>query len=192
MASSKSVFKFNPLTFERWGDLETLFGKRGACGGCWCMWWRSSRKEFEAKKGEGNRNALKRLVKGNVQIGIIAYDQKKPVGWISFAPREHYLKLGSSKVLKPVDDKSVWSVSCFFINKDYRRKGLTVELLREAEKYAKKNGARILEGYPIDTKDKNYAPAFANTGLVSAFRQAGFQEVERRSATRPIMRKVLK
>lgn len=191
MASSKFAYKFNPLTLEKWGDLQTLFGKRGACGGCWCMWWRISRKEFEEKKGDGNRIALKRLVKGNAQTGIIAYDDKKPVGWIAFAPREHYLKLETSKILQPVDEKPVWSVSCFFIDKDYRRKGLTIELLREAEKFARKNGARILEGYPIDSKTKNYAPVFANTGLVSAFRQAGFQEVERRSATRPIMRKVL-
>lgn len=187
-----SKLKFSPLTYERWRELETLFGEKGACGGCWCMWWRISRKEFEAKKGDGNKTALKRLVKGNVQTGIIAYDEKKPVGWIAFAPREHYFKLETSKILKPVDDKPVWSVTCFFINKDYRRKGLTVELLREAEKFARKNGGKILEGYPIDPKTKNYAPVFANTGLFSAFRQAGFQEVERRSATRPIMRKVLK
>jgi GNAT superfamily N-acetyltransferase len=192
MIKTKSQFKFQPLTIDKWRDLEKLFGERGACGGCWCMWWRSSRKEFEAKKGEGNRTALKRLVKGNVQTGIIAYDQKKPVGWIAFAPREHYLKLETSKILMPVDKKPVWSVSCFFIDKDYRRKGLTVELLKEAGKYTKKNGGRILEGYPIDPKTKNYAPVFANTGLVSAFRQAGFQEVERRSETRPIMRKILK
>lgn len=191
MASSKLSLKFSPLTYEKWGDLESLFGKKGACGGCWCMWWRSSRKDFEAKKGEGNRTALKRLVKGNVQTGIIAYDQKKPVGWIAFAPREHYLKLETSKILMPVDEKPVWSVSCFFIDKDYRRKGLTVELLNEAGKFAKKNGGRILEGYPIDPKTENYAPVFANTGLASAFRQAGFKEVERRSETRPIMRKVL-
>ncbi len=191
MSSSKNVFKFNPLTYERWGDLETLFGKRGACGGCWCMWWRIPRKEFEAKKGDGNRTALKRLVKGKAQTGIIAYDEKKPVGWIAFAPREQYYKLDTSKILKPIDNKPVWSVTCFFIDKNYRRKGLTVELLREAGKFAKKNGGRILEGYPIDPKTENYAPVFANTGLVSGFRQAGFQEVERRSATRPIMRKVL-
>ncbi|HSD62638.1 MAG TPA: GNAT family N-acetyltransferase [Ignavibacteriaceae bacterium] len=191
MSAAKSNFKFNPLTYERWGDLKKLFGEKGACGGCWCMWWRISRKDFETKKGEGNFTALKRLVKGNSQTGIIAYDEKKPVGWIAFAPREHYFKLETSKILKPVDDKPVWSVTCFFINKDYRRKGLTIELLKEAEKFTRKNGGRILEGYPIDPKTKNYAPVFANTGLASAFRQAGFKEVERRSETRPIMRKVL-
>ncbi len=192
MAAIKSAYKYQPLTYEKWRDLENLFGQKGACGGCWCMFWRESRKEFEEKKGEGNRTALRRLVKGKVQTGIIAYDEKNPVGWIAFAPREEYPKLETSKILKRVDDKPVWSVVCFFINKGHRRKGLTIELLREAEKHAKKNGGRILEGYPIEPKTKNYAPAFAYTGLASAYKKAGFSEVARRSETRPIMRKVLK
>jgi GNAT superfamily N-acetyltransferase len=192
MSASKNGFKFKPVTIEIWRDVETLFGKKGACGGCWCMFWREPKKEFEVKKGEGNKIAFKRLVKGNSQTGIIAYDNKTPVGWIAFAPREHYTKLETSRILKPVDDKPVWSVVCFFIHKDYRRKGLTIELLKEAEKHAKKNGARILEGYPIEPKTDNYVPAFAYTGLASAFRKAGFQEAARRSDTRPIMRKALK
>lgn len=192
MSSSKTDFRFQPLTYERWKDVENLFGDRGACGGCWCMHWRLSRKDFEEKKGEGNRIALKRLVKGKAQTGIIAYDQKSPVGWIAFAPREQYPKLETSRVLKAVDDKPVWSVVCFFIEKNYRRKGLTVELLKEAEKHARKNGARILEGYPIEPKTENYAPVFAFTGLAAAFRKAGFTEAARRSETRPVMRKVLR
>ncbi|HEY6906590.1 MAG TPA: GNAT family N-acetyltransferase [Ignavibacteriaceae bacterium] len=192
MTKVKTDFRFQPVTIENWKDVEKLFGERGACGGCWCMHWRLSRKEFEEKKGEGNRIALKRLVKGKEQIGIIAYDQKTPVGWVAFAPREQYPKLETSRVLKAVDDKPVWSVVCFFIDKNHRRKGLTVELLKEAEKYARKNGARILEGYPIEPKTENYAPVFAFTGLAAAFRKAGFTEAARRSETRPIMRKILK
>lgn len=192
MTSAKPDLRFQSLTYERWKDVESLFGDRGACAGCWCMYWRQTAKEFDQKKGEGNRVALKRLVKGKTQTGIIAYDKKTPVGWIAFAPREEYKRLETSRVLKPVDQKPVWSVVCFFINKDYRRKGLTVELLREAGKHAKKNGAKILEGYPVDPKTKNYAPVFAYTGLASAFKKAGFSEVARRSETRPIMRKILK
>ena len=192
MSSDKNVFRFQPLTYERWKDVETLFGEKGACAGCWCMYWRQTSKEFNQKKGEGNRVALKRLVKGKTQTGIIAYDNKTPVGWVAFAPREEYKRLETSRVLKVVDDKPVWSVVCFFINKNYRRKGLTVELLKEAGKHAKKNGARIIEGYPVDPKTKDYAPVFAYTGLASAFKKAGFTEVTRRSETRPIMRKILK
>jgi GNAT superfamily N-acetyltransferase len=192
MPSEKSGFRFQPLEYERWRDAENLFGERGACGGCWCMHWRETGREFNEKKGEGNRVAFKRLVKGKAQTGIIAYADKTPVGWIAFAPREEYTRLSTSKILKPVDDKPVWSVVCFYIDKNYRHKGLTIELLKEAEKHAKKNGAKIIEGYPIDPGTKNYVPAFAFTGLASAFRKAGFTEVARRSETRPIMRKILR
>jgi GNAT superfamily N-acetyltransferase len=192
MLSADTDLSFQSLTYERWKDIEKLFGERGACAGCWCMYWRQSGKEFNEKKGEGNRVALKRLVKGKAQTGIIAYDKKIPVGWIAFAPREQYRRLESSKILKEVDGKPVWSVVCFFVDKNYRKKGVTVELLREAGRHAKKNGGRILEGYPIDPKTKNYAPVFAYTGLASAYRKAGFTEVARRSETRPIMRKILK
>lgn len=192
MSSTKNEFRFQPLTYEKWKDVEALFGERGACAGCWCMYWRQTSKEFNQKKGEGNRVALKRLVKGKNQIGIIAYEDKTPVGWIAFAPREEYKRLETSRVLKVIDDKPVWSVVCFFVDKNYRRKGLTVELLNEAGKHAKKNGARILEGYPVDPKTKDYAPVFAYTGLASAFKKAGFTEEARRSETRPVMRKILK
>ena len=192
MTSEAKPLSFRSVTFERWKDVETLFGEKGACAGCWCMYWRQTRREFNEKKGEGNRIALKRLVKGKAQTGIIAYDKKIPVGWIAFAPREEYRRLETSRVLKVVDNKPVWSVVCFFIDKKYRRKGLTVELLKEAGKFAKKNGAKILEGYPVDPKTKDYAPVFAYTGLASAFRKAGFSEAARRSETRPIMRKMLR
>ena len=192
MPSPKTEYKFQPLTYERWKDIEVLFGDRGACAGCWCMYWRQSHKEFDQKKGESNRIALKRLVKGKIQTGIIAYENRVPVGWIAFAPREQYIRFESSRILKPVDEKPVWSVVCFFVDKYHRRKGLTIGLLNEAAKYTKKNGGRILEGYPIDPKTDNYAPVFAYTGLASAFRKAGFKEAARRSGTRPIMRKILK
>ncbi len=191
MPSPKSEYKFLPLAFERWKDIEILFGEHGACAGCWCMYWRESHKVFDQKKGEGNRIAFKRLVKGKEQTGIVAYDKKTPVGWIAFAPREQYARLETSKILKAVDDKPVWSVVCFFIEKNHRRKGLTVELLNEAAKHTKKNGGKILEGYPIDPDTDNYAPVFAYTGLASAFRKAGFTEAARRSDKRPIMRKIL-
>ena len=104
------------------------------------------------------------------------------------APRQAFPALERSRILKRVDDQPVWSVVCFFIAKTYRRQGLTVSLLRAAVKYARQQGARIVEGYPEDPKKANIPPPFAFTGLASAFLQAGFVEVLRRSETRPIMR----
>lgn len=110
------------------------------------------------------------------------------MGWCSVAPREAFPALERSRVLKRVDDQPVWSVVCFFIAKPYRRQGLTVSLLKAAAEYARQAGARIVEGYPEDPKKADIPAPFAFTGLASAFLQAGFVEVLRRSATRPIMR----
>ena len=190
------ILEFHPVTVKRWKDLVSLFGERGACGGCWCMWWRLSRSQFNKQKGEGNRKALKKIVDSGEIPGILAYADGEPIGWCSVAPRERFSTLERSRILKRVvenpaeggDEKPVWSVVCFFVAKPFRRKGVTVKLLKAAVEYAKKRGAKIVEGYPIEPKKGKMPDVFANTGLASAFRQAGFVEVLRRSETRPIMR----
>ncbi len=179
---------FHPLTVDRWADLETLFGSHGACDGCWCMWWRVPRSVFAQQKGEGNRQALHRLVEAGTALGILAYVEEKPLAWCAVAPRESYPGLARSRILKPVDAEPVWSIVCLFVARPWRRRGLTVSLLRAATAFARANGAAIVEGYPIDTRAKSRPAAFLYTGIASAFAKAGFVEVARRSPTRPIMR----
>jgi len=179
---------FRPATPERWDDLEELFGERGACGGCWCMFWRLTRKQFDAGKGAGNKRALKRLVSTGREPGLIAYLKREPIGWCALAPRQDYVALERSRILKPVDDQPVWSVSCLFIKKGYRRRGVSTLLLRAALEFAAKHGARIVEGYPVEPAMEKMPDPFLWHGIPSAFLRAGFREVERRSRTRPIMR----
>jgi GNAT superfamily N-acetyltransferase len=181
----------HPLNADRWRDLEILFGPRGATGGCWCMYWRLPRAQFTAQKGEGTKNAFQHLVESGAIVGLLAYFQGQPVGWCAIAPRQSYSVLERSRILKRVDEASVWSVVCFFVSKAFRGKGVTTALLRAAIEYARRQGARIIEGYPIEPKNSPMPAVFAWTGLASAFRQAGFVEVLRRSETRPIMRYVV-
>jgi GNAT superfamily N-acetyltransferase len=191
MENTKEIFsniEFHPLTEDRWPDFEELFGERGACGGCWCMWWRLKRSEFEKQKGNKNKEAMLQIVKSGDIPGIIAYYNKKPIAWCSVSPREKYPVLDRSRVLKRVDEKPVWSIVCFFVAKPYRKIGLTVVLLKYVIKYCKEKGAEIVEGYPIHPKKPNMPDVFAYTGLMAAFQKAGFKEVARRSETRPIMR----
>ncbi|HKQ80104.1 MAG TPA: GNAT family N-acetyltransferase [Blastocatellia bacterium] len=187
MLAKNSKLEFHPLTPERWRDFETLFGERGACGGCWCMWWRITRSQYEERKGARNKRAMKKLVDGGHMPGIIAYQNGQPIGWCSVAPRESFSRLESSRGLKPVDQQPVWSVVCFFVAKEHRHNGLSVNLLKAAIDFVRDRGGRIVEGYPVDAKKKQ-ADAFVWLGLASAFIKAGFKEVERRSETRPIMR----
>jgi GNAT superfamily N-acetyltransferase len=179
---------FKPLTNNAWDDFQELFGERGACGGCWCMLWRVSAKQFESQKGDGNRRAMKRIVTSGLIPGILAFVGAAPVGWCALGPRDHYPALARSRVMKPVDELPVWSVACLFVDRQYRSKGIATELLKAAVAHAKEQGAEILEGYPVEPKQGKIPPAFAWTGIPKAFERAGFHEVARRSPTRPVMR----
>jgi GNAT superfamily N-acetyltransferase len=180
---------FRPATSENWKDLTTLFGPRGACAGCWCMWWRLPRSRFDAGKSGGNRRALKKLVDAGTVPGILAYEGVRPVGWCSVAPRDEFAGLERSRVLARVDESAVWSIVCFFIARDKRHTGVTRKLIDEAVRYAKKKGARIVEAYPIEPGAGGTADAFAYTGIASTFRAAGFAEAARRSPRRAVYRR---
>lgn len=179
-----------PATPERWPDLVRLFGERGACGGCWCMYWRRTRAEFNAGKGRKNRNALKRLIESGPPPGVLAYAGDEPAGWCAVAPREDYPALSRSRILKPVDETPVWSISCLFVAKPYRRKGVSEALIRAAVDLARQQGATVVEAYPVEPKGR-MADVFVWTGIASGFQRAGFGEVARRSETRPILRRAV-
>jgi len=153
------------------------------------MFWRRPPRVFIKGKGAGNRRALQTLVKrGDPAPGVLAYDGEEPVGWCAVAPREAYLSLGRSRVLKPVDDQPVWSISCFFVKREYRRRGLSRVLLDGAVAFARSKGAQIVEGYPTDSRAGASPDPFIYTGITSTFVNAGFAECARRSKFRPIMR----
>ncbi|HUV27410.1 MAG TPA: GNAT family N-acetyltransferase [Anaerolineales bacterium] len=179
---------FHPVTPDRWEDMEQLFGPRGAIGGCWCMWWRIKRVDFEQHQGDGNHEAMCSIVESGKVPGILAYSNGKPVAWCSVAPREDFPVLDRSPILKRVDDQPVWSIVCFFIAKKYRHQGLSSRMLSAAVEYAAGKGARIIEGYPITPKKDQAPDIYIFTGLESTFVKAGFVEVARRSKSRPIMR----
>jgi GNAT superfamily N-acetyltransferase len=186
MPTSRLVCR--PLTPDLWADFEMLFGERGACGGCWCTFWRQPRSAYEKNKGAGNKRIMLKLVESGPPPGIVGYLKDEPVGWCAVAPREDYPSLERSRILKPVDDTPVWSISCLFVCKDLRRRGLSVELLRAAVGHVKKSGGKVVEAYPVEPTSDNVPDPFVWHGLASAYLAAGFKECARRSPTRPIMR----
>jgi len=180
---------FEPLTIEKWGDFVSLFGERGACGGCWCMLWRLSRKEFESQKGDTNKLPMKTIVAAGEVPGILVYHNSVAIVWCALAPRSRYPALLRSRILQPVDDQQCWYIACLFIKKPFIKKGVSTELLLAAAVYAKAQGAELLEGYPVEPKVEQQIPAaFGWTGFSKAFISAGFREIVRRSPTRPVMR----
>ena len=157
------------------------------------MWFRITQQRFSkgASRGGsvGNRAAMKRLVERGAVPGLLAYRERTPVAWVSVAPREQFGRIERSTVTKPVDDEpGVWSVVCWYIDRRHRARGVGSALLAAAVDHAARSGARIIEGYPIDASRRNPTNAEAFVGIESMFRRAGFEEVARRSPTRPVMR----
>ena len=183
--------EFRPVTASEWPDLQALFGPNGADGGCWCMWWRISRAEFARQAGEGNRRAMEAIIHGGEVPGLLAYHEGRPVGWISVAPRERFPVLDRSRTLRRVDDEPVWSIVCFYVERSWRRNGMSRRLIEAAADYARSNGARILEAYPVDPEHPTVKGDEAFTGLLPTFLKAGFRVAARRSARRVIVRRSL-
>jgi GNAT superfamily N-acetyltransferase len=188
MKLNKDMLVFKPVTIGEWPDMQRLFGPNGADGGCWCMWWRIKRSEFDHNHGEPNRRAMEAIIRSGEVPGLLAYLDTEPIGWCSVAPREAFPVLDRSPVLKRVDDQPVWSIVCFYIAPNYRRGGLTRLLIEAAINYARSRGATIVEAYPVDPETSRVDPGEAFTGLIDIFRKAGFKEVARRSKRRAILR----
>jgi ribosomal protein S18 acetylase RimI-like enzyme len=182
-----------PLTPERWPDLEALFNAKGCsvARGCWCMFYRRSGARGALPAGttaaKANRADLKKLVNTGTPPGLIGYRGKIPVGWVSLGPREDYAKLKRSPVMKPVDEQPVWSIICFVVPAEHRGQGVARALLDGAIAYAKKQGATLLEAYPVDKPGRSHDD-FMWFGAKSMYDDAGFEEVARRKPQRPVVR----
>lgn len=180
--------QFYPLTTERWPDFDTLFGPRGAYGGCWCMWWRLTRSQFEQQQGESNRQAMQAIVARGEVPGILGYWQGEPIAWCSVAPRQQFASLNRSPVLKPLDDTPVWSLVCLFVSPDYRGRGVTLDVIRGAIDYVKEQGGEVVEAYPTVPRESRLPPVSSFMGTPAMFERAGFVACARPSASRMVMR----
>jgi GNAT superfamily N-acetyltransferase len=186
-----------PLTRARWPDLEALFGRTGADGGCWCMFYRRSAAGFGDWNAAANKAALAGLADGEPAPGLLAYAAGEAVGWTGLGPREEFVRLERSRHLGRVDDVPVWSLVCFFIRGDARSRGVARQLLAAAVDYARRFGAPALEAYPVDAGTQ--APVNAKSaypGSIGMFEAAGFERVRltasrRGGARRWIVRKDL-
>jgi GNAT superfamily N-acetyltransferase len=165
------------LTPGRWGDFERLFGDNGACGGCWCMYWRLEKGErWDDLKGAPAKRRFRKLVESGEAKGAIAFAGKEPVGWIAYGPRTSFPRLDRARTLACPDAGEVWALPCFFIKAGWRDQGVATALLTHALKSLRRRGAKIAEGYPVNLKPGQRLPnAFAWTGTRSLFADAGFE-----------------
>jgi len=188
--AKRSAWRIEPVTSERWSDLVELFGAKGACAGCWCMFMRLPNAEYRSGQGSTNRRRLNALVRKRPP-GLLAYEDDVPVGWVAIAPREEFVRLENSRVLAPVPGERVWSAPCFFVKAGHRGRGVSGALLKAAVAYARAQGAAHVEGYPHADVITKQPAAFVWSGFESVYKAEGFTEIARRSKSRPIMRRTL-
>jgi len=182
-----------PLTADTWPDLAALFEEGGDPKWCWCQFYRVRGLDWSNSSADGNRERLATLTRDGPPPGLVGYQDRRAVGWVSVAPRPAYDRLTRAKVLAPVDDKPVWSIVCFVVSRSARGRGVARALLDGAIAWARAEGATILEAYPSDVKGRKVPAANLYHGSLSMFEDAGFEVVARRqfnkaTPVRPIVR----
>jgi GNAT superfamily N-acetyltransferase len=195
MARTDGVVHIEPLTAERWDDAVAVFGTRGDAATCWCQFFRLGGPQWRASSAEERRGSLRDQASGPLPPGLLAYVDGKPAGWVAVAPRPGYARLARSRALvavagiRAMADESVWSVTCFVVRVGFRRRGVAAALLQAAIEFARDHGAVVLEGYPVEVASgARRASSDLYHGTASTFAAAGFREVARTSAARPVMR----
>jgi len=186
--NQKNQLSFQPVNTSNFSDFEYLFAERGTCEGCWCMYWRLQAEEFDAGKGDGNRLAMKKMVESGQVPGIIVYNDDEPIGWCSFGNREDFPRLSKSDELLDIEDRDAWVITCLFVKRNWRRRGVKRALLRHLMDYCIAKGAKLIEGYPCNSTFSKYPDAFAWTGISKAYKAVGFKEVSVETGKKPIMR----
>ncbi|MBV7336782.1 GNAT family N-acetyltransferase [Chloroflexi bacterium TSY] len=186
--STTDELVFKPVALSEWDDLEILFSALPAPSMCWCMYWKKTRSEWWGQT-ETNKASLKASIESGMVPGILAYRRGQVAGWCSIAPRSEFPSLDRSHTLKRIDDEPVWSITCFVIGKQHRRTGVGTALVQEAISHAVRNGARIIEAYPLCNEGgKRRMEGESFMGFASTFERLGFKQVSNRSDVRNIMR----
>ena len=172
-APTETDLYFRPVTADTLADLERFSRGHGKFRYCSCMRWRMTSTEFRRSSKPKRIEALRDNVANGRPTGVLAYVDGIPVGWCSIAPREEFRGLERYRKLARIDDAAVWSVTCFFVDRMYRRGGLTGDLLKAAVRYAKENGASVVESYPVESS----AVSYTYMGSPETFTRAGFSDV---------------
>lgn len=179
MASQAAIaLRTRPLRRTDWPLIRSLFGDNGACGGCWCMWWRvpMGGKTWDAAKGAPNREAFHALVESGSASGILAFEGRAPVGWCSVGPRAHFPRIERSKALAREWSQTTWSLNCLFVPARARGRGVARALVAAAVDLARRRGAKEIEAYPQTARPgERQAAAFVWTGVPSLFEPLGFR-----------------
>lgn len=167
-----SALTFKPVTAKTVGDFDALFGAKGGPNWCWCMAFRATSAELKEARGPARKQQILGRIADGVPVGLLAYRDGAPVGWVSVAPKATFRGLGGES-----EGDDIWSLTCMFVPRTLRKTGLSAELIAAAAAHASKQGAKVLEAYPVAPD----SPSYRHMGFVPAFERAGFVETGRRA-----------
>jgi GNAT superfamily N-acetyltransferase len=201
-----------PISPARWDDLVELFGTRGDPSWCWCQYFLTTGRSYEESAARNQAALRAQIASAAVPTGLIAYaapltsdagstseavEEGKPVGWVQVGPRTGFPRITRGRdmprVVDDLDDESVWAVTCFVVRVGWRRKGIGGALLDAAVELSRASGASAVVGHPVDVAARTTRVGGSELyhGAASTFARAGFREVGRTGATRPVMRRAL-
>lgn len=184
-----------PARADRFADAERALTGGGDGADCWCQWWMLAPQEFDATSIDERRDRLRQDLAAPIASALVAYVDGEAAGWVKVSPRPDQPRLARTRNIQkspePMDDPSVWAITCFVVRKERRSQGVASTLLDAAVEHARTNGARIVEGYPLDTAVKRFSANDLYHGTLSSFLAAGFTETARPGAARPIVAKSL-
>jgi GNAT superfamily N-acetyltransferase len=167
-----------PVNRNNWTDFEELFESKGGPSYCWCMVWRMTKEELKQNTSECRKEYIKKRVWSDIPIGLLGYIENKAFAWCSIAPRETHQRLYGDENIE-----NVWSITCFYIKKEFRKKGITEFLIENAKKYAQENGAKYIEAYPVEKE----SPSYRFMGFIKTFEKSGFKYIKMAGTRRHVM-----
>lgn len=182
-----------PLTPDLWPAFEGLFGKQGACYGCWCTYFRLPPAARRASSSIRNKDHIRNRIDAGPPPGLLALEDGVAMGWMQIGPRADVPEWNNrGRASAPMadgsaDDPAVWAISCFFIRAKARGQGLTHLLVESGIEHARRSGARLLEACPMrESRDSRSIGLFVGSARV--FEKAGFATMVERKTGRPLMR----
>ena len=169
-----SLMEIVPATPAVWPQIAELFAAGGDPKTCWCQFWRKAGSSWTNASPDDHRESLCSLVGSDPAPGLVALRDGKALGWVGLGPREDFPRLARSRTIPQIPGDGVWVVNCFVVARTERRNGVAGALLDAAVGYARAHGARILEGYPVETSGARMSSAAAYTGTTGMFERSGF------------------
>jgi GNAT superfamily N-acetyltransferase len=170
--------EIKPVNKINWNDFEALFEAKGGPKYCWCMAWRMTKEELKNNTSECRKEYIKKRIFMDIPVGLLAYINKEPAAWCSIAPRETYQRIGGDET-----KDNIWSIACFYVKKDFRKKGISNILIENAINYAKENGAKYVEAYPVEED----SPSYRFMGYIKQFENIGFKYIKKEGKRRNVM-----